>query len=226
MKSDSSHLNARAYITGLAASGRYHFTSPEARSALGVSPAAAKLALNRLAKQGLVASPARGFYVVVPPEYRSLACLPADQFIPAFMKQLKLPYYVGLLSAAQYYGAAHHRPQEFQVFLAKSHRPIRCGAVRVVFMLRKHLKDVPTQSLNTPRGTLLVSSPEATALDLLGYVEHAGGLNQVATVLSELAERIDPDKLAKAARTGPGGWAQRLGYLLEHLGFDAKIPAL
>ena len=226
MKSDSSRPNARQYITGLAAAGRYHFTSLEARSALGVSAAAAKLALNRLAKQGLVASPARGFYVIVPPEYRSLACLPADQFIPALMQQLNLPYHVGLLSAAQYYGAAHHRPQEFQVFVGKSHRPIRCGAVRVVFMLRKHLQDVPTQSFNTPRGTLLVSSPEATALDLLGYVQHAGGLNQVATVLSELAERIDPAKLAEAARTVPVGWAQRLGYLLEHLGFDTKIPAL
>jgi predicted transcriptional regulator of viral defense system len=226
MKSDSTRPHARAYIIGLAASGRYHFTSLEARSALGVSPAAAKLALNRLAKQGLVASPARGFYVVVPPEYRSLACLPADQFIPALMKELKLPYYVGLLSAAQYYGAAHHRPQEFQVFVAKSHRPIHCGAVRVAFMLRKRLREVPTQSFNTPRGTVLVSSPEATALDLLGYIQHAGGLNQVATVLSELAERLDPEKLAEAARTVPVGWAQRLGYLLEHLGFDAKIPAL
>jgi predicted transcriptional regulator of viral defense system len=48
----------------------------------------------------------------------------------------------------------------------------------------------------------------------------------VATVLSELAEKIDPEKLAVAARTAPVAWAQRLGYLLEHLGFDAKTPAL
>lgn len=196
------------------------------QSALGVSAAAAKLALNRLAKQKLVASPARGCYVVVPPEYLSLGCLPADQFIPALMKCLNLPYYAGLLSAAQYHGAAHQRPQEFQVFLAKNRRPIRCGMVRVAFMARKRLADVPVQSFNTPRGTVLVSSPEATALDLVGYADHAGGLGQVATVLSELAERIDPEKLAAAARTAPVPWAQRLGYLLEHLGFAAKTPAL
>jgi predicted transcriptional regulator of viral defense system len=71
-----------------------------------------------------------------------------------------------------------------------------------------------------------VSSPEATALDLVGYAHHAGGLSQVATVLSELAERIDPEKLAAAARTAPVAWAQRLGYLLEHLGSAAKTPAL
>jgi len=85
---------------------------------------------------------------------------------------------------------------------------------------------VPVQNFSTPWGTLLVSSPEATALDLVGYAHHAGGLSQVATVLSELAERIDPEKLAAAARTAPVAWAQRLGYLLEHLGSAAKTPAL
>jgi predicted transcriptional regulator of viral defense system len=226
VKTGPSQLNAREYVSGLAASGRYHFTSSEAQSALGISADAAKLALNRLEKKKLIASPARGFYVIVPPEYSSLGCLPADQFIPALMKRLNLPYYAGLLSAAQYHGAAHQRPQEFQVFLAKNRRPIQCGMVRVGFIARKHIKDVPVQSFNTPRDTVLVSSPEATALDLVGYAGHAGGLNQVATVLSELAEKIEPEKLAAAARTAPVPWAQRLGYLLEHLGFAAKTPAL
>ena len=196
------------------------------RSALGVSAAAAKLALYRLAKQKVIASPARGFYVIVPPEYRSLGCLPADQFIPALMKCLELPYYAGLLSAAQFYGAAHQRPQEFQVFLEKSRRSIQCGAVRVAFLARKRFANVPVQNVNTQRGTLLVSSPEATALDLVGYAHHAGGLSEVETVLSELAERIDPEKLAVAARTAPVAWAQRLGYLLEHRGFAAKTSRL
>jgi len=196
------------------------------QSALGVSAAAAKLALSRLAKQKVIASPARGFYVILPPEYRSLGCLPADQFIPVLMKRLDLPYYAGLLSAAQFHGAAHQRPQEFQVFLGKNRRSIQCGAVRVAFLARKRLAEVPVQNFDTPRGTILVSTPEATALDLVGYAHRAGGLSQVATVLSELAERIDPEKLAAAARTAPVAWAQRLGYLLEHLGSAAKTPAL
>lgn len=224
MKREFHH--AREYLGDLAAGGRYHFASGEVQSALGVSADAAKLALNRLAKQKLIASPARGFYVIVPPEYHSLGCLPADQFIPSLMKHLNLPYYAGLLSAAQYHGAAHQRPQEFQVFLAKNRRPIQCGMVRVAFMARKRLADVPVQTFNTARGTLLVSSPEATALDLVGYADHAGGLGQVATVLSELAERIDPEKLVAVARTAPMPWAQRLGYLLEHLGFAVKTPSL
>jgi predicted transcriptional regulator of viral defense system len=226
VKNTKQQPNIRHFVYNLAAGGRYFFASREAQSALGVSPAAAKLALNRMAKQGGIASPARGFYVIVPPEYHSLGCLPADQFIPALMKSLGQTYYAGLLSAAQYHGAAHHRPQEFQVFLAKNRRPIQCGSVRVAFMARKRITDVPVQSFNTPRGTILVSTPEATAIDLVGYQHHAGGLDQVATILSELAEKIDPGKLATAAQTAPIPWAQRLGYLLEQIDAGKKASRL
>ncbi|RLA20598.1 MAG: hypothetical protein DRQ56_02820 [Gammaproteobacteria bacterium] len=37
-------------------------------------------ALNRLILKGELASPQRGFYVIVPPEYQQLGCLPAEQF--------------------------------------------------------------------------------------------------------------------------------------------------
>ena len=224
MKSVLGQPKARQYLEQLVAAGRYHFDSREAQVALGVT--AAKFALQRLAKQGAIASPARGFYVIVPPEYRALGCLPADQFVPALMKLLSLPYYAGLLTAAQYHGAAHQRPQEFQVFLEKKRLPIACGKVRVAFMVRKRLSEVPLQSLNTPRGMLQISTPEATALDLIGYQYHAGGLDQVATVLSELAERIDPEKLAAAAAAAPLPWAQRLGYLLQKVGAQDKAEPL
>ncbi len=223
---DARHPSARDYVQSLAASGRHHFSSRQAQEALGVSADAAKLALNRLIRQQIIASPARSFYVIVPPEYRSLGCLPADQFIPVLMERQDLLYYAGLLSAAQYYGAAHHRPQEFQVFLAKNRRPIKCGAVRVVFIARKRLEDIPVRPFNTPRGTIRVSTPEATAIDLAGYQRHAGGLHQVATILSELAENIDPSLLADAATTAPLPWAQRLGYLLEQTGAEDKVAAL
>jgi predicted transcriptional regulator of viral defense system len=219
-------LRARDYIARLAAAGRYHFSSLDAQQALGVSPAAAKLALNRLTKQQLIASPARGFYVIVPPEYRSLKSLPADQFIPALMQRLGRAYYAGLLSAAQFHGAAHHRPQEFQVMVAKSRRAIVSGAVRVTFIVRNNIDSVAVQNFNTPRGTVRVSTPEATAVDLVGYPGHVGGLDQVATILSELAEKLDPGKLAIAAQNAPMPWGQRLGYLLEKFGEGDRVDPL
>jgi hypothetical protein len=76
VKSESRHPRAREYVSDLAASGRYDFSSREAQLALGVSAAAAKLALNRLAKQKLIASPARGSHVIVPPEFARSAVFP------------------------------------------------------------------------------------------------------------------------------------------------------
>ena len=62
--------------------------------------------------------PFRGFHLIVPPEYRALGCLPADQFVPQLMEHLGLVYYAGLLSAASLHGAAHQAPMVFQTIVA------------------------------------------------------------------------------------------------------------
>ena len=209
-----------------AARGQYHFTSSEFRSALGVSAAAANQALWRLANRGEIASPGRGFYVVVPPEYRALGCLPPDQFVPALMEQRGMRYYVGLLSAAQYHGAAHHRPQLFQVMVERSRRPIRCGVVRVDFIARARLASVPLCTFDSPRGTVVASTVEATAVDLVGYMGRAGGVDRVAGMLSELAEQMDPVLLVDAARSASVLWAQRLGFMLEFVGAGDRCGPL
>ena len=209
---------ARNVIADLAAFGRHHFTSSELRSALGVSEAAVRQALSRLAAKGEIASPSRGFYVIVPPEYRRLGSLPADQFIPLLMEHWDIPYYVGLLSAAQLHGAAHHRPQEFQVVVERNRPAIVCGDVRVAFVARRNLDAVPVERFNNPRGTVLVSTVEATAVDLVGYLRRAGGVDRVAGVIYELSEDMDPERLVEASKSASILWAQRLGYLLEHVG--------
>lgn len=225
MESDSK-LHLKEYLTQLTQGGRYFFTSQDASRKTGASRDAVKLALNRLRRRGQIASPGRGLYVVVPPEYHALGSLPADQFIPSLMEQRKTPYYAGLLSAAQYHGAAHHRPQEFQVMVGRPRRPIQCGKVRVVFHVRKRLADVPIQDINTPRGTIKVSTPDATAFDLIGYEAQIGGLDAVATILAELAAKLDADKLAALAPSMPMPWGQRLGYLLERIGEAPKAQPL
>lgn len=217
---------ARDVIADLAAQGWHHFTSTAMRSALGVSAPAARQALSRLAAKGVIASPGRGFYVIVPPQYRRIGCLPADQFIPALMEHRSARYYVGLLSAAEYHGAAHQRPQEFQVMLERSRPALVCGCVRVAFAARKELAAVAVESFSNPRGTILVSTPEATAVDLVGYMHRAGGVDNVATVLSELAEEVDPERLVEASKSASVLWAQRLGYLLEHVGAGEKAALL
>ncbi len=206
---------AAQFVSGLAASGRHHFTTDEAVRATGGSVAAVRASLRRLKAKGEIADPHRSFHAIVPPEYRRLGCLPADQFVPQLMAHLGETYYVALLSAAELYGAAHQRPQSFQVMVKRARRPLRCGEVRVQFLARKDLERTPVVEKNTPRGRLRVASPEATALELVGYADQCGGLDNVASVVAELVESLDGDKLAAAARACPIAWAQRLGYLLD-----------
>jgi hypothetical protein len=83
------------------------------------------------------------------------------------------------------------------------------------------------QRHKTETGTMQVSTAEATALDLVRYDASVGGLGAVATVLSELAERIDPMRLLTAAKADVEiSVVQRTGFLLEHVGAKAKTDAL
>lgn len=207
-------------ISQLAAEGISCFSFSDLEQRVSSSPAALKSALRRLMKKGELAIPHQGFYVIVPPEYRSMGCRPAEQFIPYLMNYLGEDYYVGLLSAAEYHGAAHHRPQVFQVMVAKPRRAIICGTVQVNFIVRKNVAAIPTQTRNTLLGMLKLSTPEATAFDLAGYYRHCGWLDNVATVLSELIEVINPEKLVKSAEFSPITWVQRLGCLLETIGAE------
>lgn len=211
--------SAAQYTTSLASRGRYTFTTAQARLALGGSEVAVQAALRRLRKKGEIAMPTRGFYVIVPPEYRHLGCLPAAEFVPELMAYLEAPYYAGLLTAAQIHGAAHHKPQVFQVVTDRNRRPLGAGRVRIVFVAKANLEKTPTTEVGTERGYLRVSTPEATAFDLVIYSGHAGGLDNVATVLAELAERLEAEQLSKLARNGvPLASVQRLGFLLELTG--------
>jgi predicted transcriptional regulator of viral defense system len=206
---------ARAYIRDLVERGRYHFTAEEAVRGVGGARNSVVRALHRLVAKGDLATPQRGFYVAVPPEYRSLGCLPGEQFIPQLLERADEPYHVTLLSAAQLHGAAHQRPQSLQVMLKRPRPPIECGKVRIDFYVRRDLERAGIVTMNTPRGLVRVASPETTALELVGYESQAGGLDAVATVLRELAEKLDPEILVQEAAKLPLAWAQRLGFLLD-----------
>ena len=213
-------MSATEYVESLQASGRFTFTTEDAIRALGTSPVAVRAALRRLKRRGQIASPYRGFHVIVPPAYRRLGCLPADLFIPELMAHLHEPYYVGLLTAAKYHGAGHQVPMVFQVVVPVSRRGLQCGEVSIEFMARRDMRATPVVERNTDAGIIRIATPEATALEVVGYPEHCGYLSNTATVLAELAESIDGGQLAVEAARAPVAWVQRLGYLLSLVGAD------
>ncbi len=207
------------YTENLQSQGRLVFNASEARKALNQTENAFQKASKRLIQKNKLFRPAKGFYAIIPAQYRSAKGLPPEWYIDALMKFHDLPYYVGLLSAAALYGAAHQAPQELQVVTTKPLRLIVAGRTRIRFLTKQGISKTPVQDLKTQTGFFKVSTPEGTAFDLIRYYRWAGFLNNVATVLSELSGRLDPKKLISMARNGVDiSHVQRLGYLLEKFG--------
>lgn len=205
------------YINDLVKHGKCSFTVQQAQLALNKSAEAIYSSAKHLLIKHELASPAKGFYVIVPPEYQVLGCLPAEHFIPYLMEYWQCPYYVGLLTAARYHGATHQAVHVFQIMIEGRSRPqILCGKVKIRFIANRHLAETPVQTISTAKSMLKVSTPEGTAMDLLNYPHQAGGLNHIATVLAELRENMKPGSLHVLAETQSTlAWKQRLGYLLE-----------
>jgi len=205
-----------ALVDSRQAGGRYVMTRTEASRVLGVSSEALKKAVQRLVAKRRLAVPRRGFFVIVPVEYRQAGAPPPSWYIDDLMEFAGRRYYVGLLSAAALHGAAHQQPQEFQIVTDGQLRPVTAGRARIRFFRKLHIESTPTMSMKTETGVMQVSTPEATALDLVRYLKGAGHLGHVASVLAELAERMDASRLAGLAKLeGDLPSAQRLGHLLD-----------
>lgn len=218
---------AQGYIDSLTATGEISFTVSQFCNALNLNYGAATSALRHLLQKKSIVSPSKGYYLILTPEFRASGCLPADYFIDDLIRHWGTEYYIGLLSAALYHGAAHQQPQMFQVMIPNKRKSISCGHVSIEFIQNSHCTRTPKQALKTRTGTLQVSTPEATAMDMLKYIRHCGGINRIATVLDELAETMSADRLVDlAAQSEERTWVHRLGFLLDRLGHTKLAEAL
>lgn len=216
-----------AWVDSLQARGRYTFLRAEAISGSGLSAEAVKKALQRLARRRRVVKVKKYFYVIVPLEYLHAGGPPPSWFIDDLMKAMGRAYYVGLLSAAAIHGASHQQPQEFQVFTDRPVRPLQVGRARIRFFVNKRVTDAPVQSVKTPTGTMRVSTPEPTAVDLVRFARAAGHIDNVATVLVDLAPLLDAKRLLKVVRaSGDLPNAQRLGHLFDRVRGRPQAKAL
>lgn len=215
-----SELTLMKYVERLQGSGRYTFSREQALQATGLRPTSFEVSVCRLAQKKRLIGVRRGFFVIIPVEYRSSGILPPDWFIDDLMKYIGQPYYVALLSAAELHGAAHQRPQVFQAITSQATRDVEAAGLRIRFFKKAAVATTPTIMKRTFTGDIPVSTPAATALDLVAYERRIGRLNRVLTVLQELGESIEADSLAAAAQTYELPSAQRLGWLLDKAGFE------
>jgi predicted transcriptional regulator of viral defense system len=183
----------------------------------GLSRSAATEAMRRARASGQFFVPAPGLYIPIPSEFSTWGVVPAMDFIDQLMKHLGRYYYVGLLSAAEIHGAAHQRPQVFQVFADKAVSDRDIERVRLRFYERSDLEAAAVQLVNSRTSQVRVSTPEATAFDLVSRPQDSGALFNVATIIGELVqdEKLDAAKVAGLAPQYPLAVVRRLGWLLD-----------
>jgi predicted transcriptional regulator of viral defense system len=217
-----------SYVNGLLSAGQAVFSREDALKTLQVRQGAFLDAAGRLQKQGKLISPRQGFYVVVPPQYQSWGAPPPGWYIDDLMRHEGRPYYVGLLKAAELHGATHQAVMEFQVITDKRLPRIAAGRSMLSFYYRKDMSVLAAGIADhkTDTGRMKISSVELTVFDLLRYPQAAGGIDNIATVLSDLGEKIDAEKLSALAPAFERNVVQRVGYLLDRVGHGDRTEKL
>jgi predicted transcriptional regulator of viral defense system len=222
-------LMTRADFSGLwdqlLSEGMNTVTIDEVESRTGVTRNAVYLGVKYAIDRKRLFSPARGLYVVVPPEYRTIGVVPATHFIDPMMNHLGIEYYVGLGTAAGWWGSSHHAAQEFQVIVNGRLPDRTIGNVRLRFISRARLDDKAIRRVAGPRTMLNVSTPDLTAVDLAANPTHVGGLSNVATILADLPG-LDGPRIGALAKHRSRADARRLGWLLSLVRDDVKLRAL
>lgn len=198
--------------------GYYTFTLEEVKKNFPqFSNAYIRTSLYRLNVKKKIISPWKGFYVIMPIEFALKAIIPPVFYIDALMSFLNKQYYISLFNAASFYGASHHRVQTFCVMTESPKlRNTEKTGTSILFFSKKNIPEKFIQKHKTQSGFVNVSSPELTAIDLIENEKKIGGLNRVCTVLNELVDSIDFDKLDEDFFSlAPVPVYQRFGFILE-----------
>jgi len=211
----------------LLSSGVNTFTLAEATQLLERTGDAVRKGLERLARKRLIFSPARGFYVVVPPQFRRQGTVPATHFIDAMMQALGRRYYVSLVSAADLHSAIKPASSEpFQVMVDRHVTDRDLGTTELWFYRSCHAAyDIGLEQHDGPTGPLRLASRELTAVDLVQYANDCGSIDQVAALLDALSPFRIP-KLADLAEMRDLATARRLGFLLSRLDPELRLGPL
>lgn len=211
----NSEKTVNQYLEELVRSGQFYFVLDELADHLGHKKNSVSVSLSRLAKNGKVQMIRKGFGIITA---NTNGPLDPSFFLDAMMKYLEAKYYVGLLNAAAYKGASHQAVMTYTVVTDKFLKPVKLKGLTIDFITKKHFEDITEiEKVGGRGGYYYISSPELTAVDLIRFPKKSGQLSNIATVLSELIETINYEKLKSISEKGrtPIASLQRLGYILD-----------
>lgn len=158
-------------------------------------------------------------FLIVPPEHRGRGAPSVAYWLADYCRLRQKPHSIGLLSAAALHGSAQQAVQLTQVLTTTPTRALVAGSVHLEFHVKERLADTPLTSIRGLAAPLAVSSPEATALDLLAF-QHCvvGGVARGAEVIAGLLPAMTAEGWRRALPFSRVVVRQRTGYVLDALG--------
>jgi hypothetical protein len=210
---------ATRFINARLAAGRVAFPLADLVEQPGLSVTAARNQLLRLGDSTVRVSPRQQFFLIVGPEHRAMGAPPPAWWLDDYFGRLGHPYYLALQSAAETYGSCPQALQRTQVITNVARRDIEVGRIRVRFFVKRGVSNTPTQSLANAFAPMRVSTPAATAFDLIRYAARLGGIGRAVETLLPLLPLISvPDLRRVLEAENETATTQRLGYILSTAG--------
>ena len=207
---------AEAFIDTRMGLGRVAFSLDELTKESGLSAIAAKFQLLRLRGKVVRVSPRQPFYLIVSPEHRSMGVPPATWWLQDYLNWLERPYYLALQSAASAFGSNPQALQVTQVMTDRPCRTIKVGRIQVRFFVKRGIERTPTQQLAQAAAPLCISTPEATAFDLVRYATSIGGIERAAETIRPLLPGLRARDLKRVLTAeNQTAVAQRLGFVIQ-----------
>jgi len=211
-------VRATDVVSWLLSNGITTATTNELSVLLGVPENQVRQRLAPLLKRGEMVSPARGFWVPVPYEYRQWGAPEAIYYIDKMMRYLHVDYYVGWMTAAAIHGAGHHASHVFQVATSRFVADRKIGRSDFRFFQRGNVGALPILRHQTKTGAVNVSTRAATMLSIVSDLKLASGLDNAANIVIELSDTEESfvGEVAACAGLFPISALRRLGWILEN----------
>ena len=221
-------VKATDVVSYLLSNGTTAVTTEDLSRLLGVPANHVRQRLAPLLKRGEMVSPARGLWIPVPYEYRSLGAPEATYYIDRMMKHLSVNYYLGWMTAAAILGASHHAAQVTQVATSKAVENRMIGRSELRFYCRKNVGLLPTFRIMMQTGYVNVSTRAATMLSVANNLSLVAGLDNAANIIIELSETEEAfiDEAVACADLFPISTVRRLGWILENFTDTAGLEQL
>lgn len=213
-----------SFLDEIQANGRVTFTLDELDDLLPIKRSSVSRELTRLTQKRAIVPIKSGFYSILLPTEKKQGVPSPKRFIQQLMAYLDKPYYVSLLTAAAWHGAAHHAPMTFHVTTTyPAIRDIKKKSVHVHFLFTSKFPTKGVIQKKTDVGFMQVSSPALTMLDLIKYERSVGRLERSAEVIYELAEQVEVADLKSVLPLFSLRALQRLGYILESVIEETRL---